>query len=56
MAHDPEADARISFQETCEMARHYGKMRFAFATFFTVIIGWLLRVDIEQHTDLMSPS
>ena len=41
-----------SFTQACETARHYGNMRFAFATFFTAILGALLSAEWHASAKL----
>lgn len=39
---------RLSFQQLCEMARHYGNMRFAMYAVFMGVTGALLAVEMGQ--------
>ncbi|MBI1904204.1 MAG: hypothetical protein HYS13_24175 [Planctomycetia bacterium] len=41
-------NARLSFEQNCDMARHYGNLRFAQFTVFSAILGGLLAVELGE--------
>lgn len=45
-------EARLKFEQICETARHYGNMRFAMFTVFTVILGSLFAVELGTFGSL----
>jgi polyferredoxin len=42
-------DSRVSFQETCNAARHYSALRFATFTVFTTILAALVGLDLRPY-------
>jgi len=44
----PDENSRLSFEQTCEMARYYGNLRFAMFTVFTAILGGLVAVELGE--------
>jgi len=45
-------DERCCFEQVCEMARHYGTMRMAWGSLFTVIVGGLLYAEDQWRPRL----
>ena len=41
-----DENIRLSFEQTCETARHYSNLRFAMFTVFTAILGGLFAVEL----------